>query len=104
MGRWALKLSLLRLAEQSNRALLAPTTYPMESLPDELLAAIIRCLSWEERVESAELVSKRWNRVARHSGWSDVTAYDSYQYLSHGNLKVSMETSPASTRHHAHID
>lgn len=55
----------------------------IDSLPDELLAAIIRCLSYYERVESAELVSKRWYRVARHSGWSDVTVFDNRNHRDH---------------------
>lgn len=48
----------------------------VDSLPDELLASIMRLLPWQERVLSLELVSKRWNRVVKRDGYSDRIEFD----------------------------
>lgn len=47
----------------------------MDSVPDELLASIIRLLPWRERIASVERVSRRWRRVAVEGGWSDFTVF-----------------------------
>lgn len=61
----------------------------MDVLPDEMLATIIRLLPWRERLSKIERVSKRWNRVARKSGWSNFTVFDSGKLGDDSTEKVS---------------
>lgn len=66
--------------EESNGNDPSPQTGPVYSLPDEVLASIIRLLPWRERIASVERVSRKWRRVALEGGWSDFTVLDSREW------------------------
>ncbi len=44
--------------------------FPINDLPDELLAGVFRRVSWTERFD-LELVYHRWRGVAKRQGWTD---------------------------------
>jgi hypothetical protein len=52
------------------------TAAHIDRLDDELLARIIRLLWWRERIACVELVSRRWNRVAKWGGWRGFTEFN----------------------------
>jgi F-box-like len=52
----------------------------INSIPDELLAAIIQQLPHRERIQ-AEQINKRWQRVASTQGWADVKSFYTREYM-----------------------
>lgn len=52
----------------------------IDSVPDEVLASILRLLPWRERIVNVERVSRRWRRVALEGGWSDWNVFNSREW------------------------
>lgn len=61
----------------------------IDRLPDELLASIIRHLTWWRDKIRVERVSSRWQRVAKQSGWNDFTEFDTQMRVYQPNQAVS---------------